>query len=75
MTMRRLLVPLVLIGGGIFALVVLQWKLDLGEFAESPQLLEVPWPQRLRLAGGRGRSSAAAGRGSTSINWKATPRP
>ena len=49
---RRLALPLVLIGVGIFALVVLQWKLDLGSFAESPQLIEVPWGARAIVGGG-----------------------
>ena len=44
--------PLLLIGVGLFALVVLQWKLDLGSFAESPQLIEVPWGARAIVGGG-----------------------
>ncbi len=47
------MVPLVLIGVGLFALIVLQWKLDLGQFAESPQLIEVPWGARSIVGGGR----------------------
>lgn len=53
MTIRRMMLPLVLITVGIFALVVLQWKLDLGQFAESPQLIEVPWGARSIVGGGR----------------------
>lgn len=49
----RLVVPLSLVGFGVFALVVLQWKLDLGRFADSPQLLEVPWGARAIVGGGR----------------------
>ena len=49
---RRLAVPLLLIGVGIFALMALQWKLDLGSFAESPQLIEVPWGARSIVGGG-----------------------
>ncbi len=49
---RRLVLPVLLIGAGIFALVVLQWKLDLGSFAESPQLIEVPWGARSIVGGG-----------------------
>ena len=36
---RRLVGPLLLIGVGLFALMTLMWKLDLGSFAESPQLI------------------------------------
>ena len=53
MTLRRVVLPVVLISVGIFALVVLQWKLDLGEFAESPQLVELPWGARSIVGGGR----------------------
>lgn len=48
-----MLLPLVLIGFGLFALIALQWKLDLGQFADSPQLVEVPWGARSIVGGGR----------------------
>ena len=52
-SVRRALGPLILIGAGLFALIALQAKLDLGQFAESPQLVEVPWGARSILGGGR----------------------
>jgi len=53
MPIRRVMLPLALVSAGIFALLALQWKLDLGQFAESPQLVEVPWGARSVVGGGR----------------------
>ena len=48
-----LVVALILLFGGLFALLALQYKLELGSFAESPQLIEVPWGARAIVGGGR----------------------
>jgi hypothetical protein len=52
-TLRRIVLPLLLVGFGLFALIALQAKLDLGHFADSPQLIEVPWGARAAVGGGR----------------------
>ena len=53
MGLRRFLIPIVMALGGLFALLALQWKLDLGSFADSPQLLDIPLGARAVAGGGR----------------------
>jgi hypothetical protein len=52
--MRRatFIVAILLVVGGLVALLGLLWKHDLGSFATSPQMIEVPLGTR-RIAGGR----------------------
>lgn len=42
-----------MLGSAFFALVGLQWKHELGAFADSPQRVEVPGGSRRIVAGGR----------------------
>lgn len=53
MKIRLLVVVLLIALGGFLALVALQWKLDLGRFAESPQRLTVPLGTRWIIGAGR----------------------
>ncbi len=52
MNTRPLVAIVLILFGGLFALLVLQYKLDLGSFAESPQLIEIPWGTRAIVGGG-----------------------
>lgn len=51
----RLITPVIMLGIGAFALVYLQWKLDLGNFAESPQKLVLQPGGRAFVGGGQAR--------------------
>jgi len=53
MKIRLLVVTLAFGLGGLIALVALQWKLDLGRFAESPQRLTVALGTRGIVGAGR----------------------
>jgi hypothetical protein len=51
----RLLVLILLLGvGGYLALLGLEWKLELGRFAESPQRVTLEVGRRAIVGGGRG---------------------
>lgn len=49
----RLVTPVIMLGIGAFALVYLQWKLDLGSFADSPQHVVLQQGGRAIVGGGR----------------------
>ncbi|MCP4656305.1 MAG: hypothetical protein GY856_12905 [bacterium] len=53
MKIRLLVVVLLVVLGGLLALVALQWKLDLGRFGESPQRLTVALGTRWIVGAGR----------------------
>ena len=56
----RLVTPIIMLGIGAFALVFLQWKLDLGRFAESPQRLVLQHGGRAIVGGGQASLDFAA---------------
>lgn len=56
----RLVTPIIMLGIGAFSLVFLQWKLDLGGFAESPQRLELEQGGRAIVGGGQASLDFAA---------------
>ena len=49
---RPLVAIVLIVFVGLFARLALQYKLDLGSFAESPQLMEIPWGARAIVGGG-----------------------
>lgn len=51
---------LLLAAGGVLALVALQWRHDLGGFAESPQLLALEVREKVVAGGGRAVVGLAA---------------